>query len=132
MTIVVGYLPSPEGEAALSAAIEEARRRAESLYVVNVGGQSDTSKDPKFLDEYAVKQLNARLDDAGVEHDVQQFVRGKDAAEEVVEAVDRTGASLVVIGLRRRSPTGKLLFGSQAQRILLDAECPVLGVKVDR
>ena len=42
---------------------------------------------------------------------------------------DRLKASLIVIGLRRRTPTGKLLTGSQAQRTLLDANCPVLAVK---
>ena len=44
----------------------------------------------------------------------------------VAEEVD---ASCLVIGLRRRSPVGKLILGSSAQRILLDATCPVLTVK---
>ena len=39
------------------------------------------------------------------------------------------GAELIVIGLRRRSTVGKLLLGSNAQEILLDAKCPVLAVK---
>jgi nucleotide-binding universal stress UspA family protein len=132
MTIVVGFRPSPEGDAALNAAVEEGRRRGEPLYIVNVALKSDATSDPRFLDEYAVKELNARLDQTGVGYEVQQFVRGKEASEEVVEAAERVDASLVVIGLRRRTPTGKLLFGSQAQRILLEAECPVLAVKADR
>jgi nucleotide-binding universal stress UspA family protein len=132
MTIVVGYRPSPEGEAALTAAVEEGRRRGEPLCVVNVGQRSDAANSTRFLDEYAVRQLTARLDQTGVGHDIQQFVRGKDASEEIVEAAERVDASLVVIGLRRRTPTGKLLFGSQAQRILLEAECPVLAVKATK
>ena len=131
MTVVVGYVPSAEGRAAVDAAIEEAGRRGESLLLVNVG-RSDAANDPKFLDESEVERLRARLDSAGVPVDVEQLVRGRDAAEEVVDAAERIGASLVVIGLRRRSPTGKLLFGSQAQRILLDCDCPVLAVKAGR
>ena len=128
MTVVVGYVPSATGQAALDAALEEATRRGESLHLVNVG-ESDAINDPKFLDTGAVEYLRARLRASGVEFEIEQLVRGRDASEEVVDAAQRVGASLVVIGMRRRSPTGKLLFGSQAQRILLDADCPVLAVK---
>jgi nucleotide-binding universal stress UspA family protein len=128
MTVVVGYVPSAEGRAALDAAIEEAGRRGEPVHLVNVG-RSDASNDPKFLDESDVQRLRTRLQSSGLGFEVEQLVRGKDPAEEVVDAAERVGASLIVIGMRRRSPTGKLLFGSQAQRILLDADCPVLAVK---
>jgi len=56
-------------------------------------------------------------------------VRGRDAADEVLQAAEDARADLVVIGLRHRSPVGKLLLGSTAQRVLLDARCPVLAVK---
>jgi nucleotide-binding universal stress UspA family protein len=61
--------------------------------------------------------------------EIDQQVSGHDASEELVDIADRVKASLIVIGLRRRTPTGKLITGSQAQRILLDANCPVLAVK---
>ena len=54
-----------------------------------------------------------------------------DPAEELIAAADRTDAEFIVIGLRRRSPVGKLLLGSNAQRVLLDASCPVLAVKAE-
>jgi nucleotide-binding universal stress UspA family protein len=131
MTIVVGYVPTPEGAAALTAAIDEARRRSETLHVLNAA-RGDATGDANFLDDEAVAALRARLADSGVGFEVQQLVRGRDAADEIVEAAERLGASLVVIGIRRRTPTGKLLFGSQAQRILLDADRPVLAVKAAR
>jgi nucleotide-binding universal stress UspA family protein len=128
MTIVVGYVPTPEGEAALTAAITEAQRREEPLHVLNTS-RGDSLADSRFLAEPAVEEVRARLDQSGVVYEIEQLVRGHEASEELVEAADRVKASLLVIGLRRRTPTGKLITGSQAQRILLDANCPVLAVK---
>jgi nucleotide-binding universal stress UspA family protein len=128
MTIVVGYVPTPEGEAALTAAINEAGLREEPLHVVNTT-RGDALVDSRFASEDALAAVRARLDDSGVVYEIDQQVGGHDASEELVDIADRVKASLIVIGLRRRSPTGKLITGSQAQRILLDAHCPVLAVK---
>ena len=128
MTIVVGYVPTPEGEAALTAAISEAQLRGEPLHIVN-SSRGDVLSDPRYASEDAVDKLRARLDGTGIAYEVKQFVRGNEASEELVSEADRLKASLIVIGIRRRTPTGKLITGSQAQRILLDAHCPVLTVK---
>jgi nucleotide-binding universal stress UspA family protein len=128
MTIVVGYVPTPEGEAALTAAISEAKLREEPLHIVN-SSRGDSLSDPRYASEDSLDALRARLDGTGIAYEVKQFVRGHEASEELVAEADRLKASLIVIGLRRRTPTGKLLTGSQAQRTLLDANCPVLAVK---
>jgi nucleotide-binding universal stress UspA family protein len=128
MTIVVGYVPTPEGEAALTAAISEARLREEPLHVVNTS-RGDSLIDSRFASGDALASVRATLQQSGVVHEIDQHVGGHDASDELVAIADRVKASLIVIGLRRRSPTGKLITGSQAQRILLDANCPVLAVK---
>ena len=128
MTIVVGFVPTPEGDAALRAAVDEARLREQPLHVVN-SSRGDALSDPRFASDSALDDVRARLAAAGVVYEIEQQVRGHGAAEEVVEAADRVKASLIVIGLRRRTATGKLITGSQAQRILMDAHCPVLAVK---
>jgi nucleotide-binding universal stress UspA family protein len=128
MTIVVGYVPTPEGEAALTAAISEARLREEPLHVVNTS-RGDSLVDSRFATGDALAEVRRRLDESGVVYEVDQHVGSHEASEEVVDLADRIRASLIVIGLRRRTPTGKLLTGSQAQRILLHANCPVLAVK---
>jgi nucleotide-binding universal stress UspA family protein len=128
MTIVVGYVPTPEGDAALTAAIDEAGLRQEPLHVVNTS-RGDSLVDSRFDSGDALAAVRDTLDKSGVVYEIDQQVGGHDASEELVDIADRLRASLIVIGLRRRTPTGKLLTGSQAQRILLDANCPVLAVK---
>ncbi len=128
MTIVVGYVPTPEGEAALTAAISEAQLREQPLHLIN-SARGDSLADKRYASEDNLDEVRARLDRTGVAYEIHQLVRGHEASEELVEAADRIKASLIVIGLRRRTATGKLLTGSQAQRILLDAHCPVLAVK---
>ena len=56
-------------------------------------------------------------------------MRGNEPAEDLIAVANDVGADLIVIGLRRRTPVGKLILGSNAQRILLDAPCAVLAVK---
>jgi nucleotide-binding universal stress UspA family protein len=134
VTIVVGYVPKPEGRAALQAALDEADRRGESLHVLNTS-RGDALVDPSYASPEDLEDVRRVLEEAGVQFDLEHRVGGRDGADEVVEAAEKHNASLVVIGLRRRTPAGKLIFGSDAQRILLDAPCPVLAVKapvVDR
>ena len=77
----------------------------------------------------ALAALEARLKSEGLETTVRDYVRGNDPADDLIEVAEKEGAALIVIGLRRRSPVGKLLMGSNAQEILLQADCPVLAVK---
>jgi nucleotide-binding universal stress UspA family protein len=131
-TIVVGYVPKPEGKAALRRAAEEARLRNSRLVVVNSHrGGREFDRDDAIESEAQLEEVKNELRDAGVEHEVRQLVRGMDPAEDLVNVATEVGAEFIVIGLRRRSPVGKLILGSNAQRVLLDAHCPVLAVKAD-
>ncbi|WP_256402826.1 universal stress protein [Halorubrum salinum] len=71
------------------------------------------------------------LGDALSAADVRYSVRGAvgDLADEVTEAATDVGADRVVVGGRRRSPTGKAVFGSVAQEVMLSAPCPVTFVR---
>ncbi len=60
---------------------------------------------------------------------MRRLIRGMTPAEDLNAVVTEEGADMIVIGLRRRSRTGKLLMGSDAMEILLQADCPVVGVK---
>lgn len=129
-TIVVGYVPKPEGHAALNRAAEEAKLRDMRLVVVNSHrGGREFDRDDAIESEKQLDEVRNILKDTGVEHEVRQLVRGLDPADDLVNVATEVDADIIVIGLRRRSPVGKLILGSNAQRVLLDAPCPVLAVK---
>jgi nucleotide-binding universal stress UspA family protein len=128
MTIIVGYRPTPEGRAALDRAIDEARRSGARLLVINSAERPAGSPEP-ISAERGVDALSQRLEAAGIVHEIRQLDLDDDPAEAILSGVSDRVADLIVIGLRRRTPVGKLITGSVAQRVLLDAGCPVLTVK---
>jgi len=130
MTILVAYVPRPEGHAALDKGIELAKERNEHLLVVNAtpGG---TGEDPARADALDVERVEQLLSVSGISADFKQFVRGKNAVEEIDELVATQDVSMLVIGLRKRSAVGKLIMGSMAQEILMTIPCPILAVKAD-
>ncbi len=132
MTIVVGYVPRAEGRAALRRAAEEARLRSTKLIVINSNrGGGHLPEEDAVEHERELALVREQLDAEGIEHEVRQLVRGLDPAEDLIAVATETEADFIVIGLRRRTPVGKLILGSNAQRILLEAPCPVLAVKAE-
>jgi nucleotide-binding universal stress UspA family protein len=127
MTIVVGFSATAPGRAALTTAVSEARLRQQNLLVLN-SSRGDAYADPNFAHQRDWDWVQTTLDEAGVDFTVRQELRGRDAAEEILEVCEEVGASLCVIGLRKRSQVGKMLLGSNAHRILMEAPCPVLSV----
>lgn len=129
--VVVGYVPTRMGNTAVTAAIEQARFRGVGVVIVNVVG-SDGYVAPTAADELDLDALTARLREEGLAHEVRHVDRQpSQAAEALIEVAEEIAASLVVVGLHRRSRVGKMLMGSNAQRVLLGAPCPVLTVRDD-
>jgi nucleotide-binding universal stress UspA family protein len=129
--VVVGYVAKPEGEAAVEQGIAEAKLRGAGLVVVNSQrGGREYDDSVSLRTEQDLSALDAKLKDSGVDYEVRHLVRGQEPAEDLISIAESCDADLIVIGLRRRTPVGKLILGSNAQRILLDAPCPVLAVKV--
>jgi nucleotide-binding universal stress UspA family protein len=127
--IVVGYSADPFGRAALEHGITEAKLRQTTLLVINAT-TGDAYADPRFAREGEVHDVEDRLNNCGVEFELTQPV-GVDTADELLKAMDRDDAELLVIGIRHRSPVGKLLLGSVSQQLLLECPKPVLAVKPD-
>lgn len=133
MAIVVGFVPTPEGRAALERGEEEAKLRGLPLEIIDShrgGSGYDVSEAMEIESE--LEAVSTRLRVNGVEHNIRSLVRGNDPTEDLVKVAKEVGAEMIVIGLRRRSPVGKLILGSTAQDVLLNADCPILAVKAPK
>jgi nucleotide-binding universal stress UspA family protein len=128
VTIVVGYVPKPEGEAALERAVAEAQLRSEDLVVVN-STSGGAYADASWATDEQLAGVRQQVEAAGVPYELVHAVVGREPADHLVEVVEKAHASLLVIGLRRRTSVGKFLLGSSASVILMHAPCPVLAVK---
>lgn len=125
MSVAVGYVASQEGRAALSAAIGEALLRKTSLQIMGpVAGERSADAESDIRDALATAAA------AGVTATLR-LNEGADAADLIIDASYEEDIELIVIGVRRRSPVGKLFLGSTAQRVILEAGCPVTAVKAD-
>ena len=133
MTIVVGFIDTPEGWAAVQYAISEAKSRGARLAIVNSmrGGRHEDQEEYQEIRE-AVEKLENMLAAGGVDHEIVEYVRGNTPARDLIEASERFDAEFIVIGIRRRTATGKALLGSNALDILHDADRPVVCVKADQ
>jgi nucleotide-binding universal stress UspA family protein len=122
MTIVAGFTDTPEGLAAARAATAEAVLRRTGVVLLDSSGGGLRAED--------LSPVLAEAAEAGVSAEVQALPPETDLADALVDASYRPDVELVVIGVRRRSPVGKLFLGSTSQRVILEAGCAVQAVKV--
>lgn len=124
MTVAVAMNSTPEGREALVKGGAEAQLRGDALVVLSVlDGDEVTATDREAVDAQVREVLGDVEFTARVEPD------GGDEAGAIVDLAAEVGATLVVIGSKRRSAVGKFLMGSTVQRVLLDCPVPVLVVK---
>jgi nucleotide-binding universal stress UspA family protein len=129
VSVVVGYVPDATGYLAVTEAVRQAQWRGTDVVVVNAVDASGYAR-PTAADEQDLDALAARLTADGVAHGIRHLDVGTARAGEAILAVaGEVFAELIVVGIHRRSPVGKALLGSTAQRVLLDAPCPVLAVR---
>lgn len=131
MSVIVGYMSSERGQAALELGIAEAKLRDTELVVVHSlhGAGVDDDEDVVASDR-EMEVLDEMLSKEGITFSIHNFVRGNDPAEDIVQAAKDFGGRLIVIGLRQRTSAGKFLLGSNAHDILMNAPCPVLTIRV--
>ena len=130
MKILVGYDYSTVTQDVLAQAKQQAKAFKAEVHLLR-----SLEQGPKLSRE-AVQQAEQNLDHVKREFatlalacDTHVVVSALSAGEDIVQFAEQNSIDLIVIGVRRRSKVGKLLFGSNAQLIILTAPCPVLTVK---
>lgn len=127
-TIIVGYIPSPEGEAALERAIKEATVHDTKLVALNIVHDDGSTIDDRYVSAEVSEKLRTRLEETAIDFEMIK-VESPNVADAILETAAERDAETIVLGLRRRSRVGKLILGSIAQRILMDADSAVLVVR---
>ena len=91
---------------------------------------SARSADPRKTSGAAdPRPLAERLRETGLELDLRIVPQRDDPADDILDAIDETRPDLVVLGIRRRTPIGKILLGSTSQRVVMESIAPVTLVK---
>ena len=130
MKILVGYKGTDAGKDLMDVAVKQAKAfKGEILIVTSMVG-GETSEAQEVADaEKNLEQAKAYFDDSGIKSQTHLLVRGFEAGEDIVKFAREKNVDEILIGVRSRSKVGKLIFGSTAQIVILDAHCPVLTVK---
>lgn len=122
MAIIACYSGTPAGRLAVRRGLVEAHTAQDRLLIANL------DKEP-ITEQHLGIDLGALLDLGVPLQILPQDGPVHDAADFVLQAEQEHSAALIVLGLHKRSRVGKLIMGSIAQRILIEADCPVLAVK---
>lgn len=130
MKIVVGYDMTDPSEKALSKAIEYAGGLKATLVLIAslVGGTKENVEEINAF-EKGLRLAHQKATKSGLKCEKHLLMRGNQPGEDIVDYAKEVNADLIVIGVKRRSKVGKLMFGSTAQYVILSCDCPVLAVK---
>lgn len=109
---------------------EDYEAHRESLKNTSGLSSFSVSQEEKGAERFVRRFVDEAVEDVDVER-VEPRGRVGDAASEILAEADSVDPRYLVVGGRRRSPTGKALFGDTAQRILLNADCPVVTKMLD-
>ncbi|MFI8777804.1 universal stress protein [Brachybacterium paraconglomeratum] len=124
--ILLAYVPSATSEAAFAFAVEEAERRDASLLVLASERAPDPRKARGVTDQ---RPLQERLEETGLAFEVRTVPKRDDPADDILDAVEHDDVDLVILGIRKRTPIGKILLGSTSQRVAIESPVPVVMVK---
>ena len=130
MKIMVGYDGSRAGQKALNLAVSHAKAFNGRIVVVASmdSGSSDEQESINRMEEL-LESAKTQIEQQGAVCETHLLIRGMSPGEDLVEYATEQGIEEIILAIRRTSKVGKLVFGSTAQYVILNAECPVVTLK---
>ena len=131
MKILVCYDGSNVAKDAIALARNHAEVFGASLLIVKALPQSHELAYEDIQKEEASLEGEAKdiLEKYDIAYETHAIVTNLSAGEEIIDFAGRNEVDEIVIGIRKRSKVGKLVFGSTAQYVILNASCPVVSVR---
>jgi nucleotide-binding universal stress UspA family protein len=130
MKILVGYDASNAANDALKLAVIHAKAfNAQVVVVTSLTGGTVTDQVEIQSAEENLEMAKKIFIKEQIDCETHLLVRGMTPAEDVVQFAKENHVDEIIIGVKRRSKVGKILFGSNAQYIILKAHCPVVSIK---
>jgi nucleotide-binding universal stress UspA family protein len=130
MKILIGYDGSNSAKAALKLARKHAMAFGASVDVVTSMEKGTENEQQAIEDaERGLEWAKSMFAEKGVVCKTHLLIRGMAPGEDLVEFAKEANVEEIVVGVKRRSKVGKLLMGSTAQFVILQAPCPVVTVK---
>ena len=130
MKILVGYDRTAEAGRALELAVRHAKVFGAKVCVLTSRSTGTDEELPDIKkDEERLKNAKKLLEEAGVDCETYLLIRGETPAEDIIDFAEKNEVDEIIVGIAKKSRVGKLIFGSNAQYVILHAPCPVVTVQ---
>ncbi len=130
MKILVGYEKSKVADHALKIAMKHAKAFGAQLFIVtSMKGGGEVPREEFETAEKNLEQVESAVRKEGIACKTRLSFEGLSPGEDLVAIAKNKDVEEIVVGVKRRSKVGKMIFGSNARYVILNAHCPVLAVK---
>jgi nucleotide-binding universal stress UspA family protein len=129
MRILVAYNGSSAAKRALTIAQRRARALSGELIICSSADGADLEESTETTLKSDLREAEMLCQANGVPSKTQMAIGKKTAAENIIDCADELKVDEIVVGIEKRSKLGKMIFGSTARMLIMQAPCPVLTVK---
>jgi nucleotide-binding universal stress UspA family protein len=127
---MVGYDGSNAAKDALVLAKKHAKAFEAKVFVISSLERGNEDQLPKIDQaERDLEYAKSFLEKDNIPCETHLLIRGLSPGEDLIQFANENEIDEIIVGVKRRSNVGKLVFGSNARYVIMEANCPVVTVK---